>query len=933
MAIQCPKCHSDNTDTARFCSNCAISLTSAELVSPPLTQTLESPVILIPRGTVYAGHYEILGHLGAGGMGEVYRAVDRNLGRDVAIKVLPASFAEDKERMARFEREARLLAALNHPHIAAIHGLEESGGKRFLVLELVEGETLRARLERGSLSAEEALKIALQLAEGLEAAHEKGIIHRDLKPGNVMLTPDVKVKILDFGLAKVYSAEATDIDIAKSPTITGQMTEPGVILGTAAYMSPEQVRGRAADRRADIWAFGCVLFEMLTRRAAFPGKDTTEILAAVIRAEPEWTSLPTNLHGRLREVIERCLKKDLRDRYHDISDVRADLQRVLSDPSGVLTQPVPIVSLQKKLRLGLPWVAGVAVLGGILGGLAGWNLRKPEARQVVRFDYLLPEGQQLSNALSRILAISPDGRHIAYSTPQGLYLRSMDEKVAKLISGTEGESIEPFFSPDGQWIGYFSSADGELKKIPARGGAPVVLCAAREVLGASWREDETIVFGQPPNEIMRISAGGGSPESLAKLKTGYFIVLPQLLPGGRSVLYTSLEAGGGLIRAQPLKAGEAKDLFKGYGAQYLPTGHIVYILNDNILAVRFDPDRLEVIGGPVSVVEGASDIAVSDSGTLAYLPQAFPEIPYNRRTLVWVDREGKEEAIAAEPGTYITPRISPDGKRIALSVQVRDKVDIWTWDLSRRSLTKLTFDDGAEVSPLWTPDGRRVAFFSKGADRLGVYWKAADGTGKDEFFGGGDYPASWSADGKTLVLMEWNAESMNYDIAVLPLEGDRKLGVLLKEKHNEAQPRISPDGRWMAYMSDESGRNQVYVRPFPEVDGGRWQVSTSGGDSPLWSPDGRELLFRNGDAVMSAPIETDPAFSPGMPKRLFQGTYANSELWYDSWDWAAWDISPDGRRFLMMKETGLAASGRVRSRKITVVLNWFEELKRRMPAK
>ncbi len=932
MAIKCPKCHAENTDTARFCSSCATSLTSARAAAAPFTKTLESPVRVIPPGTVYAGHYEITGPIGAGGMGEVYRAVDTNLGRHVAIKVLPASFAEDKERMARFAREAKLLAALNHPNIASIYGLEESGGKRFLVLELVEGEALRTRLERGSLAVEEALKTSLQIAEGLEAAHEKGIIHRDLKPGNIMLTPDGKVKILDFGLAKASAAETADIDIAESPTITGQMTEPGVILGTAAYMSPEQVRGRVVDKRADIWAFGCVLFEMLAGRAAFPGQDVTEILAAVIRAEPEWGSLPSNLNWRLRELLERCLKRDLRDRYHDISDVRVDLQKVLSDLSGRLTQPVATVGPQRKLRLGLPGVVGFAVLGIIIGGLAVWKLRKPEARQVIRFDYQLPEGQEFSKTLAPPLAISPDGKQIAYSTPQGLYVRSMDELTAKLIPGTEANSIGLFFSPDGQWIGYFSPSDRKLKKISSRGGVPVVLCSVTELLGALWQKDDTIVFGQPPNEVMRISANGGTPESLAKLKTGYFVVLPQILPDGKSVLYTSIDAGHERILVQSLKTGVTKDLLEGFGAKYLPSGHLVYAIDNNVFAVRFNPDRLEVIGGPVPVVENVGDCVISDSGTMAYIPFSGPGIPFLRRTLVWVDREGKEAPIAAEPGSYLNPRISPDGTRIALTVQMSDQVDIWTWDLARRSLTRLTFDAAPDVSPLWTSDGQRVAFWSNRGDKKGVYMKAADGVGKDEFLGAGHYPASWSGDGKIMVLTEWDAEAMNYDLGILSLEGDRRLSLLLKEKYNEAQPRISRDGRWMAYTSNESGNNQVYVRPFPGVEGGRWQVSTSGGDSPLWSPDGRELFFRNGDAAMAVPVETAPTFSPGTPKTLFQGTYVSSELWYDSWDQDTWDISPDGRRFLMMKETGLAALGVVRSRKITVVLNWIDELKRRVPA-
>jgi eukaryotic-like serine/threonine-protein kinase len=931
VAVKCPKCHFDNPNDTSYCGKCATPLAASDEVLGSLTKIIDAAGRDLVKGTLISGKYRIIDKLGAGGMGEVYQAEDLSLNRQVAIKVLPPVFAADRERLARFEREARVLASLNHPNIAMIYGVEEADGKRFLVLELVEGETLAERLSQGPPSIEDALEICLQIAEGLEGAHEKNIIHRDLKPSNVKMTPEGKVKILDFGLARAYHDQISDVDLAKSPTITADMTQPGVILGTAAYMSPEQAKGKSVDRRADIWAFGCILFEMLTGGAAFPGQDTTEILAAVIRAEPEWTNLPANLHWRLREVLERCLRKDLRDRFHDIADVRVDLQRVLSDPSGLLTQPVTSAGARRKLRIGFPWVATISALGIIIGGAAIWNLRRPEPRQVVRFDYQLPEGQEFSTTIEPVLAISPDGKQIAYSTLQGLYLRSMDELTARLIPGTEGDSVQPFFSPDGQWVGYFSPSDRTLKKIPARGGVPVVLCGVKAFVGASWLKDGTIVFGEPLDEIRRISANGGTPESLARVKTGYFIIKPRILPDGRSILYTSIEAGHERILVKPPGAGE-KDLFEGYGAQYLSSGHIVYALDDNVSAVRFNPAKLEVVGGPVPVVEGVSDFDVSDSGTMAYILRSGPLVPYNRRTLVWVDRQGREETVIPEPGAYMNPRISPDGTRIALSVQVRENADIWTWDLVRASLTKMTFEAAAEVSPLWSPDGRRIIYYSSNpGGKSGVYWKASDGTGTEEFLAEGHFPVSWAADGKSLALAEWNKEG-HFDIAVLSMEGDRRLKGLLKEKYSETQPLISPDGRWMAYTSNESGRNQVYVRPFPGVESGRWQVSTSGGDSPIWSPDGRELFFRNGDAVLAVSI-TGPTFNAGTPRTLFQGTYVGSDLDYDNWNQITWDISPDGRRFLMMKETGLAASGVVRARKISVVLNWFEELKRRVPTK
>jgi len=896
------------------------------------------PQEALSRGTLLAGRYEIIEALGIGGMGEVYRAEDLSLNRQVAVKVLPDVFASDPERLARFQREAKVLASLNHPNIAAIYGVEEADGKRFLILELVEGDTLAERLSKGPLPTEEALEVCLQIAEGLEGAHEKNIIHRDLKPSNVKITPGGKVKILDFGLARATYDQISEVDLVQSPTITADMTRPGVILGTAAYMSPEQAKGKAVDKRADIWTFGCVLFEMLTGRAAFSGKDITDILAAVIRGEPEWSSLPANLHERLREVLERCLSKELRDRYHDISDVRVDLQKVLSDLGGVLTQPVTIVEPRRKLRLGLRWVAAVAFLAVIVGGVVIWNLRKSEPRQVMRFDYELPEGQQFSNTILSILAVSPNGKQFVYSTPKGLYSRSLEELTAKLIPGTEGDPEQPFFSPDGKWIGYFSAADGKLKKIGINGGAPVALCNPTKLFaGASWYEDNTIVYGQIPGDIMRISANGGTPETLIKAKSTS-LLFPQILPDGKSVLYTEGTSPTQMkIMVQSPKSGEHKELFSGYNARYLPTGHIVYMLTDSksVFAIPFDLDRLEVIGGPIPIFDGVSHEAISDSGTLVYIPRASAAGASSRRTLVWVDREGKEEPIAAGPNGYNNPRVSPDGTKVALSIMASGNRDIWIWDLVRKTLTRLTFDTTWESSPLWTPDSKRIAFISNREGTGGVYWKAADGTGREEFLGGVPglitFPASWSPNGKTMVLSEWDLALINFDIGMLSMGGDRKPRLFLKEKYHEGQPQISPDGRWMAYTSNELGQNQIYARPFPEVEGGRWQVSTTGGDSPLWSPDGRELFFRNGDAVMAVSLKTDPTLSVETPKMLFRGTYVSAAFAYFNWDFATWDISPDGKRFLMMKEPGVTTSAEGSPRKINIVLNWFEKLKHLVP--
>jgi eukaryotic-like serine/threonine-protein kinase len=885
------------------------------------------------------GHYEITSQLGKGGMGEVYQAKDQKLGRDVAIKVLPEEFAKDADRVARFQREAKLLASLNHPNIAAIHGLEESSGTNFLVLELIEGETLAVRIKQGPIPVEEALKLALQIAEALEAAHEKGVIHRDLKPANIKVTPEGKVKVLDFGLAKAYAGDRQEVNLSNSPTLSDAATQQGIILGTAAYMSPEQARGKSVDMRADIWAFGCVLYEMLTGHAAFSGRDVTEILAAVIRAEPEWKSLPANLHWRLREILERCLEKDARDRCSGISDARVEIRKVLADPGGVFAQPKAMVERKSRWK-SVPWVAA-AIVAVIITGLAVWKYKPAEPRRVMRFDYDLPEGQQFLGGIFPLLAISLDGSQFVYTTKSGLCLRSLNDDNPRPIAGSEAGAVDMFFSPDGLWIGY-CSPDGLLRKIAVSGGAPVTMAKGVRPFGSRWEADGAIFFTQGGKGICRLPAIGANPELIQKAAEGQTLIRPQLLPGGKAMLYT-LGLAPYKVMVRRLDTGESRELFEGDTARYLPTGHIVYALGNNLFAVPFDADRLQVSGSPASVVEGIHRTAgpqydISDSGTLIYIPQtAAPAQPGS--TMVWVSRDGKEDKIS-EPNLYRNPRISPDGTKVAVSAYIGQNRDIWIADLVHKMTARLTFNSGTDDAPLWTPDGKRIFSNSALEGRAGrLYSRSADGTGREELVPAEDldfvYPFSWSRDGKNLIVMRGHIFSnLNTDIGMLALEGGRKWRALLGEKHNESQPRISPDGQWMAYTSDESGRSQVYARPFPDVDKGKWQVSAGGGDSPLWSPDGRELFYLNGDAVMKVAVKTDPSFSHETPVALFRGSFVNAVLnSFGNPNFNVWDISPDGKHFLMLKEPASGSSAAAGPKKIKIVVNWFEELKQRVPAK
>jgi Tol biopolymer transport system component/predicted Ser/Thr protein kinase len=900
-------------------------------------------------------HYEISAEIGKGGMGEVYQAKDTKLGRDVAIKVLPEEFALDKDRVARFQREAKLLASLNHPNIAAIYGLEESDGTHFLVMELIEGDTLRDRIKSGPIPVEEALKLGLQMAEALEAAHEKGVIHRDLKPANIKVTPDGKVKILDFGLAKAYAGDQENMSPMDSPTISAAATQQGVILGTAAYMSPEQAKGKSVDKRADIWAFGVVFFEMLTGRQSFIGETASETLASVMKSEPEWDSLQPNLHSRIRLLLERCLEKDPKNRYSGISDARVDIQKVLADPGGVFVQPIAKAETKAKLRQMLVWVSIVAILT-IITAVVVWNLKTKETDRVMEIEYVLPDNQQLNlDAAGRgFLAVSPDGSQFVYGTTQGLYCRSVDKFDTRLIYGSEGNSQFPFFSPDGQWIGYYSALDQKLKKIAISGGVPAPLCNIdASFAGAQWCPDNTIIFSLIPGGIMKIPDSGGTPEPLIEAElseNGGSPILPQILPDGRNILFTNFIDPYNLqIMIHSLETGKSKTLFPGQTAHYLPTGHLLYafVENDstNLFARKLDLDRLEAIGGAVPLVEGVSSYSVSDSGTLIYIQYARTAsqsdgesnvVDPSGRTLCWVDRSGNEELIPAPPKRYKLPKISPDGSKVALTVGPDFQEDIWIWDLFRQNQIKLTFNEMMDKKPIWTPDSRQIIYarLHEGPS-IDICWKAANGTGEVEtLFSIPDrvsMPSSISKDGKTLLIIGQSTDWNNIDIGKISMEGNGTPEWLLEEEYMEATPQISPDGRWMAYFSNESGSDEIYVRPFPEIDKDKWQVSTSGGQNPLWSPDGRELFYitftNNVATVMAVAVDTEPMFSVGKPKVLFKGNYISGYV-----EGLGFDIDPNTGRFLMIKPAVTEFQRtNTESRKINIVLNWDEELKQRVP--
>jgi serine/threonine-protein kinase len=892
------------------------------------------------------GGYEITAQIGEGGMGQVYRATDTKLKRQVAIKILPPTLAVDPDRRARFQREAEVLASLNHPNIAGIHGLEEGGGMTALVMELVEGEDLSQRITRGAIPPDEALPIATQIAEALSAAHEHGIIHRDLKPANIKVRSDGTVKVLDFGLAKAMEPSGSAPNVSQLPTITtpAMMTRAGVILGTAAYMAPEQAKGKPLDKRADIWAFGAVLFEMLTGTRAFGGADVADTLAAVLGADPDWNALPADVGFPVRTLLRGCLEKDPRQRIADISAALFVLRHQAIGAPGEGPAKAGR-SLRSDVRRLAFFTTAALLLGIAVAGAGAWWLTRQVPPSVVRSTLITSGSTALVLSPSGPdVAITPDGARVVYLGDNQLLVRALDQLEPTVLSGL-GSPGGVFTSPDGQWVGFFDSFS-LLKKVAITGGPPETLCAIQGIpAGATWRADGTIIFATnaPATGLQRVSAAGGEPIVLTtpdRERGEADHLLPEFLPGGEAVLFTITSVTGGIDTAQvavlDLRTRTSKVLFRGGShARYVPSGHLVYAVTGALRAVAFDLGRLEVVGTPAPVLEGvittglgAADIAVAANGSLVYVAGAAGA-GAARRTVVSVDRQGRASPMPGLPlDAYREVRVSPDGARLALATLT----DVWTYDVVRATLSRLTTDPAPDYSPLWTPDGQRIIFRSDRAGYPELFWRPADGTGSDErllarakdFIG--LLATGWSADGRQLLFTEV-PPSFQCAIGQIAIERPSDMKLLVKSEFCNFGATVSPDGRWMAYGSTASGRPEIYVERYPEL-GNRQQISTSGGTVPLWSHDGRELFFGSldGRQMFAVAVQSGTTLVAGRPQVLFEFAMLASLTGNQTYD-----IAPDGR-FLIIP-SGQAEAGGGTAPSMIVVLNWTEELKRLVPTK
>lgn len=903
------------------------------------------------------GPFRIIALQGIGGMGEVYRAEDTRLGREVALKVLPGAFAHDRERASRFEREARILASLNHPNIATLHGVSELDGRTVLEMELVPGETLGERVQRGRITVEEVLSIFKQIAHALEAAHERGVIHRDLKPANIKITTDGRVKVLDFGLAKAYSggdsSSGLDSETNLITVLTTGQSQPGMIVGTARYMSPEQARGQALDKRTDIWSYGCLLYEVLAGKAPFIADTGTDTLAAILKEEPDWGALSGP--APLQRLARRCLRKDAQSRLRDIADARLEIEELQQDSAPM--RPLTFAGVTRASRRNLAVAVLLALALLATGAVTAWLFasRPVVHRSPARVVIALPAEQQLALGPSPSLAVSPDGRRLVYVAAQPgsrtqLYLRPIDRFDASVIPGTEGASA-PFFSADGSWVGFY--AGDAIQKVSLDGGAPLKICDAPPVASATWGRDDRITFATTltGDGLWRVPADGGEPERLTTpdpAQKELHHMYPQVLPGGGTAVFTVLTDQGSFGAVLSLESRQWRRLSQvrptSGGVQFVSTGHLVAAQANGLVAVVFDPASGETRGSPIPISErmaaptdGGTAFAVAESGTLVYVP-GRSTVP--RRTLVTVDRDGRSEPLSDLRTAYSQPRFSPDGRWLAMTIESEAGADVWVLDLQRDTRTRLTTGDAASV-PVWSPDAMNVGFHASRLGAWNLYARVADGSRAAEPLLTGprpepaaawsqdpgekllpgfvpalsganpQYPMSWTPDGQTLVFAE---RKPNGERDIWVVERGTDPAPFLLTPFDEWSPAFSPDGSWLAYVSDESGRAEVYLQPYPGP-GGRWLISTGGGTDPVWAKDGHELYYLQDDQLMSVPIQTAPAVNVGAPRRLFEGHYERSDIGRN------YDLSPDGKRFVMIRSDEREATPRMH-----VVLNWIEEL-------
>ncbi len=902
-------------------------------------------------GTTLA-HYRITAALGAGGMGEVWRATDTKLGREVALKVLPADFAADPARLARFDREAKVLASLNHPNIAHLYGLEtvaNDGNSKlktqnskltsdeaapeiiFLVMELVEGEDLSERIARGAIPIDEAIPIALQIAEALEAAHEQGIVHRDLKPANIKLAEDGTVKVLDFGLAKAWETEGGDVSSSFSPTLTQHATLEGVILGTAAYMSPEQARGKKVDRRADIWAFGVVLWEMLTARRLFQGETVSDVMAAILTKDPDLDALPPETPPHVRRLIGRCLRRDPKLRQRDMGDVRLELSNAEDGhedskiPHAARFRPVWVLAA-------LVCAAAGVVIGLMLdGAIASPNAVIGSADRAVRRSILIPAPIGGSRDVLGI-AISPDGDAVVLGQGYGgeglLELRRLDSLESTLIPDTEGGSF-PFFSPDGRWLAFFDQ--DELRKVPVDGGPSSMICEAGVTLGGTWSDDGWIYFTHGESRLARVPEGGGEPENL-KLEDAFG---PHALPGGRGVLvnHSSGSAASGrrdlAVISVVLADGSVKKVIDdGYAPRYVASGHLVFVRQGMLLAAPFDLERLEVTGSEVQVSEsvatdsvwGTALYDVAADGSLVYLRGG----DYAATVPTWIDRDGADEPLSVERNVHGTYQLSPDGSKLA--IQVAEESDqIHVYDFARETLTRVTFE-GTSRYPAWSHDGRELFYQAFRDGTATIMRRPVDGSGGEVPLLTSDglervgnislMPYDASPDGRHLLVGTWGDFETGADVWLITLDGSDPPQPLIRTPANEIIPSFSPDGRFMIYHSNKAGHYAIYVRPFPDVAGREWTISARGGYDARWSPSRNEILYRvGGRRLMSVPFETEPEFQPGT-ERLLMTLDAHDAAGF------SFDLSRDGDRILVNRPSMSYTD----ERPVVLVSDWFVEL-------